>query len=432
MTLQKVYRVKKIYGRKEPIEISVPGSKSITNRALLIAALAEGESRLTGALFSKDSEDMIHSLASLGIEIRADEERKEIVVKGCGGKLPVREGEIHVGNSGITARFITVLLAFSGGEFSLTAGEQMTGRPMKELIEALRNFGIEIHCEKEEGFFPFRIKRGERKKKEISVDTTISSQFLSGLLMSGFLLEEGLQISYTGRNDNLPYVDITLHVMEAFGLQVEKEEGRYKILSGQSALGRQYEIEPDVSSACYFYAMAVLLKRMVTVKGVHLDSIQGDIRFLDILEKFGATIREGSQGLTVIGNVDSYDGVEVDLKSCSDQTMTLAVLALFARSHTKMKGIKHIRFQESDRVLAIYNEVIRLGAFAEMGQDYITIFPMGSSGKEVEIETYQDHRMAMAFTLVGLRSEGVIILNPDCVKKSFANYFELIDEIVKE
>lgn len=432
MTLQKVYRVKKIYGRKEPIEISVPGSKSITNRALLIAALAEGESRLTGALFSKDSEDMIHSLASLGIEIRADEERKEIVVKGCGGKLPVREGEIHVGNSGITARFITVLLAFSGGEFSLTAGEQMTGRPMKELIEALRNFGIEIHCEKEEGFFPFRIKRGERKKKEISVDTTISSQFLSGLLISGFLLEEGLQIFYTGRNDNLPYVDITLHVMEAFGLQVEKEEGRYKILSGQSALGRQYEIEPDVSSACYFYAMAVLLKRMVTVKGVHLDSIQGDIRFLSVLERLGATVMESEGGVGVIGNVEDYNGVDVDLNSFSDQTMTLAALALFAKGHTTIRGIKHIRFQETNRLLAIHNEVIRLGGLVEKGEDSITIFPLRELDREVEVETYKDHRMAMAFTLVGLRSEGVIILNPDCVNKSFANYFELIDEIVKE
>lgn len=433
MSLGNQYKVKKIFGERRIYELSVPGSKSITNRALLIAALSDGESRLTGALFSEDVWDMLGCLRTLGIEVKADEEKKEIIVKGNGGVLPVKEGEINVGNSGIAARFITALVCFSRGRFRVDAGEQMKTRPMRELIEALRALGARIECEEKEGKFPFFIDGTEVKGGSVALDTTVSSQFLSALLMSGHLLEEGLMIRHTGRENVLPYVDITVSVMKSFGATVEKGEGSLFVAGNQRLAGTEYAIEPDLSSASYFYAMAVILNSTVTVRGVHLDCIQGDIRFVKFLRRFGASLVDEEKGLTVIGNERNYPGIEVDMNACSDQTMTLAALALFARSHTIIKGVAHIRGQESDRLLAIYNEVIRLGARAEMGENgSITIFPIGSSDREVVVETYNDHRMAMAFSLVGLRRGGVIISNPDCVKKSFTNFFETLDSIIEQ
>lgn len=432
MEKEKSYRVEKIYGRKKAIEVEVPGSKSITNRALLMAALADGESRLKGALFSDDSRDMMTALRGFGVEFFEDEGKREILVKGRGGKFSLKEGEIFVGNSGITARFITVLAAFSGGRFRLVSGEQMKKRPMMELIHALRKLGVKIVCEEEEGHFPLLLEAGEIQNKRIEIDTEVSSQFLSALLMSSCLLPEGLEIAYSGRKSVLPYVDITLRVMEDFQLRVIREEGRMKIEKRSLPKAREYEIEPDVSSACYFYSLAVLLGVSVTVKGVHLNSMQGDVRFLLLLKRFGASLVEEKEGVRLSFDGETYPGVDVDLNAFSDQTMTLAALALFAKSFTKIRGVRHIRMQESDRLRAIYNEVIRLGAGAELSEDGITIFPPLEEERDILIETYGDHRMAMAFTLVGLRRGGLRINNPSCVRKSFENYFELIENITKE
>lgn len=428
---EELYKVRTIRNRKKPIVVSVPGSKSITNRALLLAALTDGECILKGALFSDDSRDMMKSLSDLGIDVKDFPDKKEIHIQGCGGSLPIKEGRLNVGNSGIAARFITVLACFSGGRFQMDANEQMRKRPMNELISALRELGAVITCQEKEGYFPFFLDGSAVKGGRLHIDTTVSSQFLSALIMSGFLLKEGLILSFSGR-DLLPYVDMTVKVMEHFGLEVTKEEGVYGILGNQSPLPRVYEIEPDISSACYFYAMAVLLKCKVTVRGVRLNSIQGDIAFVRLLRRLGATLLDEEAGLSVVGSLDYYDGIEVNLNACSDQTMTLAALALFANGLTKISGIKHIRYQESDRLYGIYNEVIRLGAKAEIREGSITIFPMGDRKDEVVVETYHDHRMAMAFALVGLKREGVLISNPSCTKKTFEQYFDLLEEITKE
>lgn len=425
------YRVKKIFGQKKDIRVSVPGSKSITNRAILIAALAEGESRLQGALFSKDAEDMMNCLRSLGISIASDEEKEEIVVLGCGGRIPKKEGEVNVGNAGTAARFITALLAFSGGRFHVDAGEQMRKRPMQPLIDVLRNLGAEIECKEKEGYFPFYIDASKVHGGKISLDTTLSSQFLSAILMTSFMLKEEVSVEFFGRK-SLPYVEMTRKIMESFGLNIHKSGEKYSTRVESRYIGREYRIEPDVSAACYFYAMAILLQSSVMVEGVFLDSLQGDIEFLKVLERLGASVIEEKEGVVVIGNTPQYWGIEIDMNHFSDQTMTLAALALFALSHTTIKGISHIRHQESDRLLAIYNEVVRLGARAEMGKDYIIIFPMHNIKKEVEVETYDDHRMAMAFSLVGLRRDGIIIKNPGCVEKTFKEYFTVLDRIVNE
>ena len=434
------YRVKCIYGKinsEKLIKVKVPGSKSITNRALLIAALAKGESRLSGALFSNDAKNMIACLNSLGIKIDANEENELITVQGCGGRLPVKNAGINVGSAGTAARFITALLAFSGGVYHLDASEQMKKRPMKPLLDALTSLGVIISYDEKEGHFPFTLDSREVKGGRISLDTGISSQFLSAVIMTGFLLKNGLRVDITGGRESLPYVDMTVKVMESFGVKVDTvhENGlaSYILKEGNGYAAREYNIEPDVSTACYFYAMAEILGCKAQVERVHLDSIQGDIEFVKLLTKIGAVLSEEKDGIMLQGAENGdYDGLEANLNSFSDQSLTLAAVSTFAKSPIKITGVAHIRLQESDRLLAIKTELERLGIKTEMGEGEITIFPESMDSSEVEIETYEDHRVAMAFALIGLRREGVVIKNPNCSAKTFKDYFKVLDKIVGE
>jgi len=420
------YRVRCIFDkidRNKTIRVKVPGSKSITNRALLIAALAEGETILKGALFSNDAKNMLACLSILGIKMEIDEENETITVQGCGGRLPVREASVNVGSAGTAARFLTALLAFSAGVYHLGASEQMKKRPMKPLLDALIKLGALISYDEAEGHFPFTIDSRAVKGGEISLDTGISSQFLSAVVMTGFLLPDGLKVNIAGGRESLPYVDMTARVMESFSMkpQVVSENGAvsYILKEGDTYKGREYEIEPDVSAACYFYAAAEILGCRVQVKNVHLDSIQGDIEFVKLLTKMGARLDDEADGILLYGaNEGSYDGIEANLNSFSDQSLTLAAVSAFAKSPTKITGIAHIRMQESDRLLAIKNELEKLGIRAVMGDGEISIFPKEMDGQDVEIETYDDHRVAMAFALVGLRRGGGVIKKPHCTAEN--------------
>lgn len=431
------YRVRCIFDkidRNKTIRVKVPGSKSITNRALLIAALAEGETILKGALFSNDAKNMLACLSILGIKMEIDEENETITVQGCGGRLPVREASVNVGSAGTAARFLTALLAFSAGVYHLDASEQMKKRPMKPLLDALIKLGALISYDEAEGHFPFTIDSRAVRGGEISLDTGISSQFLSAVVMTGFLLSDGLKVNIAGGRESLPYVDMTARVMESFGMKpdVVCDNGvvSYILSGGRAYKGRKYEIEPDVSAACYFYAMAEILGCRAQVKNVHLDSIQGDIEFIKLLTKMGARLEDEADGILLYGaNEGSYDGIEANLNSFSDQSLTLAAVSAFAKSPTKITGIAHIRLQESDRLLAIKNELEKLGVGAVMGDGEISIFPKAMDENEVYIETYDDHRVAMAFALVGLRRGGVVIKNPGCSAKTFKDYFKVFDEI---
>lgn len=431
------YRVRCIFDkidRNKTIRVKVPGSKSITNRALLIAALAEGETILKGALFSNDAKNMLACLGILGIKMEIDEENETITVQGCGGRLPVKEASVNVGSAGTAARFLTALLAFSAGVYHLDASEQMKKRPMKPLLDALMKLGALIRYDEAEGHFPFTIDSRAVRGGEISLDTGISSQFLSAVVMTGFLLPDGLKVNIAGGRESLPYVDMTARVMESFSMKprVVSEEGvvSYILKEGDTYRGREYEIEPDVSAACYFYAMAEILGCRAQVKNVHLDSIQGDIEFVKLLTKMGARLEDEADGILLYGaNEGSYDGIEANLNSFSDQSLTLAAVSAFAKSPTKITGIAHIRLQESDRLLAIKNELEKLGVGAVMGDGEISIFPKAMDENEVYIETYDDHRVAMAFALVGLRRGGVVIKNPGCSAKTFKDYFKVLDEI---
>lgn len=403
----------------------VPGSKSITNRALLLATMAKGTSVLDGVLFSEDSRHFLSCIEELGFPTEVEEDKRSVSVTGFGGTVPKKNASIYVGSAGTAARFLSAYLGVLQGEYELDASQQMRRRPMAPLLDSLKELGCEISYEKDQGCFPFRLRGHGFTRDDVSVEISQSSQFLSALLISAVLAEKGLRIHLQGSH-GMAYVKMTQKMMEQFGVRVREttEEGclNYEILPGQQYTSRLYEIEPDVSAACYFYAMAPLLGLEVQVKGVHFSSLQGDIAFLHVLEQMGCTVWEEQDGIVVRGQEDGvYRGVEADLSAFSDQAITLAALAPFADSPTLIRGIGHIRLQESDRMKAIVTELRRLGIFCEASSDSIRIEP--GTPKPGLVHTYEDHRMAMGFSLLGLRTEGIVIDNPQCCKKTFEDYF---------
>lgn len=424
----KEYKVKPLIG-KEPIKVEVPGSKSITNRALMLAALGNQKCELTGVLFSDDSRAFLSCLQELGFDVVIDEEEKKVSITGLGGVIPNRTATINVRSAGTAARFLTVMLAFAGGCYTLNSSEQMKKRPMEPLLSELRKAGVKITCLEKEGHFPFVIESEKLTIQEITIDTNISSQFASALLMSATLLQDGLTLHMSGERSSGSYVLMTLAMMEQFGIQVIKNGADCKVAKGQKYGLERYSIEPDMSAACYFYAMAAILNRKVTVIGTHeAVSLQGDKKFLGVLRQLGCQVEDLPEGVTVTG-VEKYSGIAVNMKDFSDQALTMAVVAAFADTPTRIEHIGHIRMQESDRIQAIISELNRMGVGCRelLDVDGVEIIP--APVKPAEIETYEDHRVAMSFTLAGLRSEGIVIKNPLCCGKTFENYFEVIDRL---
>lgn len=411
------------------LEVEVPGSKSITNRALLIAALANGTSTLHGTLFSDDSRHFLNCLIQLGFDISIDENNHTVTIDGKNGSIPKKEASIYVGSAGTAARFLTAMLGLSNGSYYLDSSAQMKKRPMAPLLHSLMDLGASITFYEKEGFFPFSIQTSSLQKNEITVDIEHSSQFLSALLMSGCVNPTGFHIHIKGTH-GLSYIKMTMDMMQQFGCQVwNPSTSEYIIAPNQQYHACTYQIEPDVSAACYFYAMAPLLGLTVRVKQIHLNSIQGDIRFLHILEQMGCNLEDTTDGILLSApSSGTYPGVEVDLSDCSDQTMTLAVLAIFANTPTTIKNIGHIRYQESNRMEAIRVELTKMGISCIEEENNLIIYP--GIPKPALIETYDDHRIAMAFSLIGLRSDGIVIQNPACCRKTFETYFNLLDSII--
>lgn len=405
------------------ITVEVPGSKSITNRALLLAALSDGECIVEGVLFSEDTRAFLSCLDSLGFSARIDEEAKKVVVMGMGGAIPRRRATIDVHSAGTAARFLTVFLAFAGGEYTLNASPQMEKRPMKPLIDALRREDVEIVCLKEEGHFPFVLRSQGIEGGEISVDTAVSSQFASALLMGAPLCRKGLYVRLTGERSAGSYIGITLDMMKSFGIVTEKRADGYYISPGQKMHCGRYTVEPDFSSAGYFFAAGALLARPVTVRGLHLDSVQGDKIFLSVLSDMGASVEDTSDGITVCGKVQ-LKGVSVNMQDFSDQALTLAAIAPFASSPVSIDGIGHIRRQECDRIVAIRHNLQGMGVRTEERADGVTIYPT-ENFLPCEIEPFADHRVAMAFAVSGLKTGNLSIRDPYCCRKTFENYFDV-------
>lgn len=412
------------------IAVSVPGSKSITNRALLLAMLANGESTLTGALFSDDSRHFLNCLNALGFETFSDERHSLMKVTGLGGKLPCKEASLYVGSAGTAARFLTACLGVLPGTFHMNASEQMKKRPMAPLLASLKELGCEISFAEQEGFFPFTLKGHGFSQNTICIDINSSSQFLSALLIASGLAPADMTIQVKGTH-GMAYIDMTRKMMTQFGVDAQKQpDGAFLIPAGQHYKALAYSVEPDVSAACYFYALAAILGCSVTVRGVYKDSLQGDVHFLQILEKMGCTVTEDTEGLSLTGPGNGIlKGITVDMSACSDQAITLAAIAPFADSSVTINGIGHIRHQESDRIGAIAENLTAMGIFCTMHADGLTIYP--GRPKPAFIHTHDDHRLAMGFSLTGLRAEGIVIENPGCCKKTFENYFEVLQKAVE-
>lgn len=434
-----IYKVHKL---KKPVDwvVEVPGSKSMTNRALLIAALADGKTTLNGVLFSDDSRHFLSALQALGFAVEIDEAAKVVTVTGMNGKIPVSEGEINVGSAGTAARFLTAMLGFSDGVYTIQASEQMKRRPMQELFELLENAGAAITYLEKEGQLPVRIRgcqyhtTDQQKAKQcrlplaVTLDISKSTQFLSALMLVSPMVKQGFHIEITSERKDGAYIRITRKMMEQFGAQVAFDGTSYKLEKGIAYTAGSYQIEPDVSAACYFYAAAALTGGKTVVKNVTWNCMQGDLKFLNLLEEMGCSVSETPQGIAVEGAEGGrIKGITVDMKDFSDQAMTLAAIAPYADSDVRIENIGHIRLQESDRIHAIVTELTKLGIKCEEEEAAITIYP--GTPKAGTIQTYEDHRMAMAFALIGLRTDGIVIADPMCCRKTFETYFEVLEQL---
>ena len=408
-----------------PIHGSIrpPGSKSITNRALVCAALAQGTSTLTGALDSEDTRVMIDSLQRLGIAIESSEQGTRLEVQGCGGVIPVIQADLFVGNSGTTIRFLTAMVALGHGTFRLSGIPRMHQRPIGDLAEALRQLGADVTCESPGGCPPVFVRTNGLHGGEARIRGDISSQFLSGLLMAAPLAEQPVSLRLEGKLVSTPYVVMTLRVMGAFGVGgfSAKPSGFY-IHAPQPYSPAEYEIEPDASAASYFFGSAAICGGRVAVHGLswNRDELQGDVRFVDCLEQMGCLVSRDESSITVEGR--PLRGIDIDMNAISDTVQTLAVVALFAEGPTTIRNVAHIRHKETDRIGDLARELRKLGATIEERADGLTITPGPLRG--AAIDTYNDHRMAMSFALAGLRIAGVTIRNPKCTAKTYPHFFE--------
>lgn len=406
--------------------VRVPGSKSITNRALLIASLANGTTKLTNALFSDDSKYFAQALQTLGFDVKLDEAKHEMIVKGLGGKIPAKKAELFIGNAGTAARFLSAFLTLGHGQYILDGEPRMRERPIKDLIDSLNQLGVEVEATNNCPPVEIFAKGLPGGKTKIAGD--ISSQFLSGLLMVAPYAQSEIEISLSTELNSKPYVDMTIEMMKDFGVEVERQDhSRFTIHSSQYLPITNYQIESDASAASYFFAAPAICGGTVRVENISRKSLQGDIGFLDVLKQIGCEINEGKDFIEVTGT-SSLQGLDVDMRDIPDTAQTLAAVAPFADSPTRIRGIASARVKETDRVSATCTELKRLGVQVEEHEDGMTIYPC-QDFKPATIQTYNDHRMAMAFSLIGLRFDGVTIENPACVSKTFPNYFEVLDSL---
>ncbi len=427
----------KVHMVSAPIDwtVTVPGSKSMTNRALLMGSLADGKTTLSGVLFSDDSRHFLAALQALGFDVEIQEAQKQVTITGLNGKVPVTEGKIDVGSAGTAARFLTALLGVAEGTFTIQASEQMKKRPMKPLFDVLVAIGAKISYLEKEGHLPIQITGigGTKAMDEVccvALDISESTQFLSALLLISPMIKQGLSIAITSARKDGSYIQITRKMMENFGVEVMFDGENYNIRKDSSYKAGAYQIEPDISAACYFYAAAALTGGKALVKNVTWDCMQGDLQFLNVLAQMGCTITETAQGIVVCGAEGRrLKGITVDMKEFSDQTMTLAAIAPFAEEDVRIENVGHIRLQESDRIHAIATELSRLGVTCKEEKDALTIQPkMPNAGI---VQTYDDHRMAMAFALIGLRVQGIEIANPMCCRKTFEEYFDVLETLTR-
>jgi 3-phosphoshikimate 1-carboxyvinyltransferase len=410
--------------------VTLPGSKSLTNRALVAAALAAGESRIEGILLADDTEAMIGAIASLGAGVTVDRAANVAVVRGAGGRPRGGTSEspvlIDVRESGTTARFVAPLAALADGPVVVDAAAAMRRRPMASLLIALRRLGVEVRSRGEADSLPVVISGGPIVGGAVDLPGDESSQFLSGLLLAAPSMAEGLRVRLTTPLVSRPYVTMTRAVMSAFGAATSEPTAGELDVASQPYRARSYRVEPDASAASYFFAAAAICGGRVRVDGLGRGSLQGDTAFVDVLEQMGATVFRGEEHIEVRGEGPLH-GVDVDLADLSDTAPTLAVAAAFATSPTRVRGVGFIRRKESNRIEAVVAELRRCGIAAEETGDGFVVQP--GEPRPAVVQTYGDHRMAMSFAVMGLGVDGIRIAGPGCVAKTFPGFFTALDEL---
>ena len=412
-------------------QIAVPGSKSITNRALLLAALADGESRLFGGLRSDDTVVMRAALAAMGIEIREEEDaaqRPVWHVRGRGGHFDVPTAPLDCGNSGTTVRFLSAALSLAKGPFVVDGNARMRERPIADLATALEALGAQLRVEGRDHCPPIRIEGGGLPGGRAEIDGSRSSQYVSAVLQAAPYAAEDVELSFKdGIIVSRPYIDLTLEVMRAFGAEAswrgEAPNETLFVKAGQPYRPTDYTIEPDASSAAYPFAAAAIAGGAVTVSGVPEHSLQADFKILGLLAQMGCRVVREADRVTVHGSDAPLRSLgEIDMNDFPDAVLAYAVVALFADGPTTIRNVANLRIKETDRLAALAAELSKLGARTETGPDWLRIEPGTPRG--ASIETYDDHRMAMSFALAGLRIPGVHILDPGCVSKTWPGFFE--------
>jgi 3-phosphoshikimate 1-carboxyvinyltransferase len=411
--------------------IRPPGSKSITNRALICAALADGASTLRGALASEDTEVMIQSLQLLGISIEQESAASVLRVRGSKGEIPAKEAELYIANSGTSVRFLTALLALGHGRFRLDGTPRMCERPIEDLLDGLAQLGVRAESELKSGCPPIVVHAAGLPGGRAKIRGDVSSQFLSGLLMAAPYAARPVELFVDGPLVSQPYVQLTLAVMRAFGIVAQSEDLAHLTVPRGHYRGRIYDIEPDATAASYFFAAAAITGGRVTVEGLSRESFQGDVEFCDCLAKMGCQVTGDSDSITVSGpsGQERLRGIDVDMNAISDTVQTLSAVALFADGPTTIRGVAHIRHKETDRIGNLAIELRKLGATVDELSDGLRITSGSLHG--ARIETYRDHRMAMSLALTGLRVPGVVILDPGCTEKTYPQFFDDLKNLVE-
>ena len=412
-------------------KVRLPGSKSISNRVLLLAALAEGATEVEALLESDDTHVMLDALQRLGVNWQRHEGTDNYRVEGVGGAFPVKYANLFLGNAGTAFRSLTAACAFAQGDYTLSGVPRMHERPIGDLVDALRQAGAQIDYSENEGYPPLHILPPEPRDTEITVKGNVSSQYLTGLLLAAPLLGREVVVRVDGELISKPYVEITLNLMQRFGVEVKREGwARFTVPAATYKSPGRIEVEGDASSASYFLAAGAIGHGPVGVEGVGRNSIQGDVRFAEALARMGAELSFGPNWIECrLGCADKLHALDLDCNHIPDAAMTLAILALFAEGTTTLRNIASWRVKETDRIAAMAKELRKLGAEVEEGADYIRITPPAKLVPGAAIDTYDDHRMAMCFSLVALAGVPIRINDPKCVNKTFPGYWDAFRSI---
>ena len=411
--------------------VKLPGSKSISNRALMLAALASGRTRLTGLLRADDTERMLESLTKLGVKVTADGDTA--VIEGAGGFFPVKSAQLFIGNAGTAARTLTAALAFAGGHYRLDGIERMRERPIGDLLAALRTLGADITCEMKEGFLPLVFRPATPVGRRVSVRGNVSSQYLTALLLTAPLIapEAGLEITVEGELISRPYIDITLSMMKTFGADVTVTKEGFRVAKGGYHAQENYAVEGDASGASYFLALGALTGGPIRVEGVGRNALQGDAAFADVLEQMGAVITRGDRYIEASLSAGKVlKGITLDCTKIPDAAMTLVPMALKTEGPVRLTGIASWRVKETDRIAAMAAEMNKFGVRVESGPDWIEVERGATVEENVEVATYDDHRMAMSFSLAAAAGVPVVIKDPGCTAKTYPAYFDEFFRII--